>query len=94
MFLVDGFIVLDRDSAELVRMEGLLAKTPSFWTRRVHVTRYFQRFAGIRMPVDVETVATLLVAGRSTLRMTYQYEQVNGSHVGEPQLRTARVGTP
>lgn len=89
ILLVDGFIVLNRDDGELVRMEGLLSKTPSFWTRRVHVTRYFQRFAGVRMPVAVDTVANLLVAGRATLRMSYEYEHVNDVRVGAPQVRAA-----
>ena len=88
ILLVDGFIVLDREGTDLVRMEGLLAKTPSFWTRRVHITRYFQRVAGIRMPVAVDTVANVVVAGKSTLHMSYDYEQVNGSRVGTPQPRT------
>jgi hypothetical protein len=87
ILLVEGFIVLDKDGGELVRMEGLLSKTPSFWTRRVHVTRYFQRIAGVRMPVEVESVANLLVAGRATLHMTYEYESVNDVHVGAPQPR-------
>jgi hypothetical protein len=89
VLLVDGFIVLNKDDGELVRVEGLLSKTPSFWTRRVHVTRYFQRFAGVRMPVVVETVANVLVAGRSTLRMSYDYEHVNGVRLGAPQVRNA-----
>jgi hypothetical protein len=37
------------------------------------------------MPVAVESVANVLIAGRSTFRMTYEYESVNGQHVGDPQ---------
>lgn len=89
VLLVDGFIVVNGDDGELVRMEGLLSKTPSFWTRRVHVTRYYQRFGGIRMPVALESVATLRVAGQSTFRMSYDYERVNDVRVGAPQPRGA-----
>jgi hypothetical protein len=81
--LVDGSIFLNPDDADLVRMEGRLSKTPSMWTRRIDIVRSFKRVAGVRMPVELESVATLLVAGRSTFRMTYDYETVNGQRVGD-----------
>ena len=81
--LVDGSIFLNPDDGDLVKVEGRLAKTPSMWTRRVDIVRSYRRLAGVRMPVELETVATLLVAGRSTFRMTYDYETVNGQRVGD-----------
>src|SRR5207244_9166807 len=58
--LVDGSIFLNREDGDLVRIEGRLAKSPSRWTRRVDIVRSFRRFAGVRMPVALESVATLL----------------------------------
>jgi len=87
LLLVDGAIFLNPDSGELVRMEGRLTKTPSFWTRRVEIKRWYRRVAGFRMPIALETVANVLVAGRSTFKMTYEYESVNGQRVGNPQPR-------
>lgn len=87
--LVEGSIFLRPEDGELVRVEGRLAKTPSFWTRRVDIVQRFQRFGGIRMPVAVESVASILIAGRSTFRMTYEYESVNGQPVGSPRPRPA-----
>jgi len=72
-----------------VRLEGELAKNPSFWTRRVHIVRHYQRFLGIRMPVALETTAAVRIAGRSTFRVTYEYESINGQHLGNPQTRVA-----
>ena len=72
---------------ELARIEGRLSKTPSFWTRRVDVVRRYERKAGVRVPVGIESVAHVLVAGRSTFKMTYEYETINGQHVGSPQPR-------
>lgn len=90
--LVDGSILIKPDDGDLVRVEGRLAKSPSPWTRHVDIVRSYQRIAGVRVPVSVESVATLLLAGRSTFRMIYQYESVNGQHVGDPQPRpTAAV---
>jgi hypothetical protein len=88
LLLVDGFMFLRPADGELVRIEGRLSKTPSFWVRRVDVVRHYERFGGISMPVGVESVASLLVAGRSTFRMSYEYESINGRTVGNPQPKT------
>jgi hypothetical protein len=89
MLLVNGAIFLRPDDGELMRIEGELAKTPSFWTRRVQIVRHYQRFLGIRMPVALETTAAVRIAGRSTFRMVYQYESINGQRIGNPQTRAA-----
>ena len=93
VLFVDGSIFLNPADGDLVRLEGRLSKSPSFWTRRVEIVRWFRRFAGFRMPVAIESVANVLVAGRSTFRMTYEYESVNGQHIGDPQpqRRTAEL---
>jgi hypothetical protein len=85
ILLVDGSIFVQPSDGDLARIEGRLSKTPSFWTRRVDVVRRYQRIAGVRVPVSIESVAHILVAGRSTFKMTYEYETINGQHVGNPQ---------
>jgi hypothetical protein len=89
--LVDGTIFVNSDDGDLVRLEGRLVKSPSFWTRRVEITRWYKRFAGIRMPVALESVAHILIAGRSTFRVTYDYESVNGQKFGSPQARVLQA---
>jgi hypothetical protein len=86
VLLVDGSIFVNPDDGDLVRIEGRLSKAPSFWTRRVEVVRHYQRINGVRVPVAIESVASVLIAGRSTFKMTYQYETINGRQVGVPQL--------
>ena len=93
MLLVEGSIYLNPDDGELVRMEGQLSKTPSFWTRRVEIVRWYQRIAGFRMPTALESVANVRIAGVSTFRMTYEYESINGRKVGTPQPRTLARAT-
>jgi hypothetical protein len=85
--LIEGSLFVHADDGDLVRAEGQLAKTPSFWTRRVDVTRRYDRISGVRVPVALESVASVLIAGRSTFRMTYEYQTVNGERVGNPQPR-------
>jgi hypothetical protein len=89
VLLVNGSIFVKPDDADLVRVEGKLSKTPSFWTRRVEVVRRYERINGVRVPIAIESVAQVLIAGRSTFKMTYEYEAINGEHVGNPQPRSA-----
>jgi hypothetical protein len=87
--LVDGSIYLTPENGDLVRLEGRLVKAPSFWTRRVEIVRHYRRFGAVRMPVALESVAHILMAGKSTMRVTYDYETINGRRVGSPQPRVA-----
>src|SRR5262245_22753497 len=45
--LLRGRIYLTREDADLVKIEGQLSRTPSFWTRRVEVTRRYRRVGGV-----------------------------------------------
>ena len=85
VLLVEGAIFLEPDDGELRRIEGRLSKAPSFWTRRVEIVRRYDKIAGVRVPISIESVAHVLIAGRSTFLMTYQYETINGLRVGSPK---------
>ena len=91
VLLVDGSIFLNPKNGDLVRIEGRLAKAPSFWVRQVQIVRSYQRIAGARMAVATEAVANIRLMGRATFRMTYEYETVNGRQVGTPELRLAKA---
>ena len=84
MLLVEGAVFVQHQDGELVRIEGRLSKNPSFWTRRVEVVRRYDRMAGVRVPISLESVANVLIAGRSTFKMTYDYEIINGQRL-KPQ---------
>ncbi len=85
VLLVEGAIFIEPDDGELRRIEGKLSKTPSFWTRHVDIVRRYEKIAGVRVPVSIDSVAHVLIAGRSTFSMTYRYETINGQHVGSPK---------
>jgi len=87
--LIDGAVYVTDTDADLVRVEGQLAKSPSFWTRRVDVVKQYARVAGLRVPVRVDSTAQIRLAGTSTMTMTYDYEMINGVSVG-PALASAR----
>ena len=59
----------------------MLSKTPSFWTRKVEIVRRYDRIAGVRVPVSFESVASVLLAGKASFTMSYEYHSVNGVEV-------------
>ncbi len=87
VLLIDGWVFVKQDDGDLVRIEGRLSKVPSLWTRRVEIVRRYGRIDGVHVPMEIESVAQVLIAGRSTFRMTYEYESINGQRVGNPQPR-------
>jgi hypothetical protein len=76
--LVDGSIFVTSNDADLLRVEGRLARNPSFWTTRVDVVRRYERLEGIRVPVRFDSTAQIRMAGPSTMSVVYDYEMVNG----------------
>jgi len=89
VLLVDGWLFVKQEDGDLVRIQGQLSKNPSFWTRKVEIVRRYGRVGNAHVPLEIESVAQVLIAGRSTFRMTYEYESINGHHVGDPQPRTS-----
>lgn len=88
VMLIDGRMVLNADG-ELLRVEGLLSKNPSFWTSHVNVVRHYARVDGVRVPVASESVARVKLAGISRLNVRYEYDTINGRPV-----RTAALPLP
>jgi hypothetical protein len=76
--LLDGSILLTDPEGDLISVEGFLIKRPSIWTREVAVVRRYERIGGVRVPVAMESTARVLIAGRSTFSMLYEYVSING----------------
>ena len=89
--LIEGAALLTADSGNLVRVEGRLSKSPSFWIRSVDVSRSYAPIGGAMMPVAIESTADVKIAGRSTFAMTYQYQMVDGlALTTSPQILASR----
>jgi hypothetical protein len=89
VLLVDGKMVLSADGGELLRVEGRLAKNPSFWTSLVNIVRHYSRLGGVRVPVATESSAKVKFAGNAQLEVAYEYEMVNGRPVSLSAPRQA-----
>jgi hypothetical protein len=82
--LIAGRLFLTVDG-DLRRVEGRLAKNPSFWITRVNVVRTYRRINGVLMPVSLDTTAQLRLLGSSALRMTYRYSHIDEQPVDQAQ---------
>jgi hypothetical protein len=94
--LIDGFFVVTPDSADLVRVEGSLARGLSFWIPRVAVTRQFARINGHRVVVRSDSTAYVRLLGESRLVVRYEYEMIDGEHVATttPSVATIVTSSP
>jgi hypothetical protein len=79
--LIEGTAFVTHDRLDMVRVEGELSKRPSFWTRRVEITRHYARVCGVRVPIEMQSRADVRFVGDSTFTMTYDYETINGQPV-------------
>lgn len=81
--LVDGTMFLQPSDGNIVRLEGRLAKSPSFWVKNVDVVRKYEQLNGAVVPVVFESNAQVrMLGGTGTLRMTYTYSEIDGRRVG------------
>jgi hypothetical protein len=76
--LVSGTMFLQPDGGDLVRLQGRLARNPSFWVRNVEIVRSYKRIEGVVVPVALESTAHVRVLGPASLRMTYVYSEIDG----------------
>jgi len=79
--LVSGMMALKADDGALVRLQGRLAKSPSFWIKNVDIKRTYQRIDGNVVPVSLESKAQVRFLGEATLHMTYVYSEIDGRHL-------------
>ncbi len=80
--LVLGTLHLSADG-DLLRVEGRLSRSPSFWTSRVDIARTFRRIHDVRVPVELHTTAHVRIAGPSQMQVQYLYSAINGLPVGD-----------
>jgi hypothetical protein len=79
--LIEGTMFLTPQEGALVRLQGRLIKSPSFWVKSVEVVRAYRHFNGKVVPIALESKAQLRMLGSASLRMTYRYSEIDGSPV-------------
>ena len=80
-FLVSGTMFLRPADGDLVRLQGRLAKSPSFWLKNVDIVRRYDRIGGVIVPIALESQSRMLLGGSASLKMIYTYLEINGRPV-------------
>ena len=75
--LISGRMFL-RPDGRLVKLQGQLARNPSFWIRDVDILWRYECIDGVVVPVSLTSNAHVRFLGSATLRMTYVYSSING----------------
>ena len=65
--LLRGQIWVDASTFRIRRIEGVPAKSPSFWLKNIHITLQFAQLGGMWVPVTFDAVATVRILGQYTL---------------------------
>jgi hypothetical protein len=89
--LLDGIVVVTANDADIVRVEGRLARNPSFWLTRVDLVRRFRRLNGHRVVVRVESVAHIRFLGDVRLTVDFDYETIDGDPIRSPPWKPSRA---
>lgn len=80
--IVNGALFLAPGEDYVARLQGRLVKSPSFWLQDVDVTWDFTQLGGHVLPVEMTSSGRVRMIGRSTFKMTYEYESIDGRPSG------------
>ncbi len=65
--LISGRAWIDKDSFLVRRIEGDLAKSPSWWVKNVHVDLHFASFEGVWVRTNTRAIADVRYFGAQEL---------------------------
>ena len=66
-YLLRGQIWVDASTFRIRRIQGVPAKSPSFWITTLHLTMQFATLNGMWVPVSFDAIATIRFLGEYTL---------------------------
>ena len=66
-YLLRGQLWVDAITFHVRRIEGVPAKSPSFWIKDIHITLQYAELGGMWVPVSFDAIATVRLLGRFTL---------------------------
>ncbi len=66
-YLLRGQIWVDAHSLRIRQIEGVPAKSPSFWLKNLHITLQYGELGGMWVPVTFDAIAKVRILGEFTL---------------------------
>lgn len=81
-YLIKGTAWVDRDSYDVVALEGATAASVSMWVGSPNIQQEFCEFDGLWLPIHTTAVSSSLLLGRSELEIRYKdYKVADLDHV-------------
>ena len=65
-YLLRGQIWVDPNTFRIRRIEGLPAKSPSFWIKNIHVTLEFAKLGDMWIPISFDAIGSVRLLGEFT----------------------------
>lgn len=81
--LFEGEIWIDSRDFGIVKIKGHLAKSPSFWIKRVDFERQYEKISGFFVLLRETAAANIRIYGRRTLTVDYQEYAFSDIHAAE-----------
>lgn len=92
-YLFEGKIWIDDQDFAIIKATGHLAKSPSFWIKRVDFVRQYQKIDGFWLPIKEQSTAKVRIFGTRILTIDYTRYTVNGvAGVEAPHSNSADIG--
>ena len=66
-YLLRGQIWVDASTSRIRRIDGVPAKSPSFWIKDIHITLQYAQLGGMWIPISFDAIATVRLLGQYTL---------------------------
>jgi hypothetical protein len=79
--LLKGTALVAVEPGGLRRVEGQLARNPSFWVRDVRIARTYAQVGGATLPVELVSTARIRLFGEARLTIRSTYSTVGGQPV-------------
>lgn len=90
MDLFEGTIWVDNQDYAIVKIAGHLAKSPSFWIKRVDFVRDYQKIDGFWLLSREEAASIVRLVGKETLTVDYRDYNVNGAGTVQSAVTNTR----
>jgi hypothetical protein len=76
-YLINGYALVKRPNAGIIRVDGRTSKRLSFWVGQAYIVQEFSEYAGFWLPFKTRSTATIRLAGRTELSIEageYRFE--------------------
>ncbi len=75
-YSLKGNVWIDAEDYAIVRVQGIPAKKPSFFTLKTEIDKRYRKIDGIWLTDRLDSWSDIFIGGHSTLSIEYQYESV------------------